>query len=393
MTGTDRRTLIAVLGFLMFAAVYVQGVVTPVLIQVAGEFGISTGTAGLVAASYAAPGIVIAVVAGPYSDRLGRKAFLVVGSLLMGAFTVLGSVAPTFPILVATRALAGSGAALIFPNVNATIGDTFPYRERGKVISAVIAMNTMASVIGIPVAGIVAEATSWRVSLLIVGVLGLLATGLLAARLRAPKPAIDERRTRAFYRAILESRSAIAAIASSLLGSLYWFTWVTYLVVFFERLYALSQGAASTLALTTGLGVLIGSQVGGRLGDRVGHKRIVGGGILISAALLLVQTNLALPLEVVAVTNLLLSTVIGARFAANSVLLTEQVPEARGTLLAISAAVTSASMVAGATIGGVLVDGIGFWALGVFCAAAAALGAFIVLTFVTEEPIDLEITA
>ena len=73
--------------------------------------------------------------------------------------------------------------------------------------------------------------------------------------------------------------------------------------------------------------------------------------------------------------------------------MTEQVPEARGTMLALSASVASVAIVVGASIGGVLVDGPGFWLVGVFCFAAAALSALIVVTFVREEPIDLEVQA
>jgi len=83
--------------------------------------------------------------------------------------------------------------------------------------------------------------------------------------------------------------------------------------------------------------------------------------------------------------------VIGARFASNTTLLTEQVPEARGTLLALSASLTSLGIVAGASIGGVLIDEFGFWSVGAFCLLAAALAAFVVTVFVREEPIDLEI--
>jgi predicted MFS family arabinose efflux permease len=147
---------------------------------------------------------------------------------------------------------------------------------------------------------------------------------------------------------------------------------------------------ASILALTQGLGVLFGSQLGGRLGGRIGHKPIVGGSVVLSGVLLLLQTNVTLPLAATAVLNLFLSAVIGARFASNTTLLTEQVPEARGTLLAVSASVTSASIVVGAAIGGLLIDGPGFWALGVFCFVAAVLAATVVWKFVREEPIDLE---
>ena len=162
--------------------------------------------------------------------------------------------------------------------------------------------------------------------------------------------------------------------------------------MFFEQVFGLSQGLASSLALTQGLGVLVGSQLGGRLGTRIGHKPVVAASVAISGAILLYQTNLTPPLAITAVLNLALSAVIGARFASNTTLLTEQVPEARGTMLALSASVTSASIVAGASIGGILIDVFGFGSLGVFCFAVALIAALVVALFVREEPIDLEIS-
>lgn len=391
MTPAARRTLLFVIGFLSFASVYNGLVMSPVLVQVAQEFGITTGTAGLVVAAYGAPGIAVALLAGPYSDRIGRKPFLVVGPFVMGVFTLLASAAPSFALIVAARIASGVGAAVIFPNANATIADSFPFRERGKAIATVIGMNTMASVVGVPIAGIVAEASSWRTSVAIVGTLAILASIVLLARMPGAPGTNRELRVRALYALILRDRSAVAAIGSSFLGALFWFTWATYLVVYFQHTFALSQGVASTVALTQGLGVLVGSQIGGRLGDRTGHRPIVAGSILISAVLLVLLTNLPLPLVAAAALNLLLSGVIGARFATNNTLMTEQVPEARGTMLALSASVAGVAIVVGATVGGLLVDGPGFWLLGIFCFVAAALSASIVFLFVREEPLDLEV--
>jgi predicted MFS family arabinose efflux permease len=374
-----------------FNAVYVGIVMAPVLTQIASEFDITTGTAGLVVAAYGAPGIVVAVLTGPYSDRFGRKRFLVIGSLVMGVFTLLSAFATSFAVLVTMRIIAGIGGSVIFPNTTATVGDNFPYRDRGSAMGTVIGLNTLAGVVGVPLAGVLAEATSWRVSVGFVGVLSIAAAILLAWKFQPAQTPLSESRIRDMYRSILTNRSALGAIGSSFLGALYWFTWATYIVVFFERVFGLSQGVASILALTQGLGVMLGSQLGGRLGGRVGHKPIVAGSVALSGALLLLQTNLLLPLPVTAVLNLVLSAVIGARFASNTTLLTEQVPEARGTLLAVSASVTSASIVVGAAIGGLLIDGPGFWALGAFCFFAAGFAALVVTIFVREEPIDLEI--
>jgi MFS transporter, DHA1 family, inner membrane transport protein len=309
----------------------------------------------------------------------------------MGLATVAAAIAPTFGVLVAARICSGIGAAVIFPNANATVADTFPFRERGRAIAAVIAMNTMASVVGVPIAGIVSEATSWRVSVAIVGVLSLVAAAVVWVRLPSAAGTNREARIRALYALIIRDVSAISAIVSSFLGALYWFTWATYLVVFFQRTFGLSEGAASTVALSQGLGVIIGSQIGARLGVRLGHRRIVGGAIVISAAVLFLLTNLPVPLGVAAVLNLVLSTVIGARFATNNVLISEQVPEARGTMLALSGSVQSMAVVVGATAGGLIVDGPGFGLLGVYALAVALLSAFVVLRYVREEPIDLEV--
>jgi predicted MFS family arabinose efflux permease len=387
----ERRRLLGLLGFLTFNAVYVGVVMAPVLTQIANEFSITTGTAGLVVAAYGAPGIVVAVLTGPYSDRFGRKRFLVTGSLIMGVFTLLSASATSFAVLVAMRIIAGVGGSVIFPNVTATVGDNFPYRDRGSAMGTVIGLNTMASVIGVPLAGILAEATTWRVSVGLVGMLSIVAAVVLLWKLHPAQTPLSESRIRDMYRSILTNRSALGAIGSSFLGGLYWFTWATYIVVFFEAVFGLSQGQASTVALTQGLGVLFGSQIGARLGTRIGHKPIVTGSVLLSGVLLLVQTNLTLPLLATAVLNLVLSGVIGARFASNTTLLSDQVPEARGTLLALSASVTSASIVAGAAIGGLLIDVAGFWALGAFCFVAALFAALVVWIYVREEPMDLEI--
>lgn len=390
MTAKERRILLGALGFLSFGAVYANVVVTPVLTLLAREFNITTGTAGLVVAAYGLPGVIAALVAGPWSDRIGRKPFLVWGSLGMGAFTALAAVAPTFELLLLTRVFAGIGAGVLFPNIQSLVGDTFPYQERGRAISTVIGLNTLASIIGIPVAGIIAEATSWRISMLLVAVISVAAAGFLFLLVARSRPEGDPAKARALFGQILKNSSAVAAIASSFMGALFWFTWATYVVVYFEHVHALSPSVAATVALTLGLGVLVGSQIGGRLGDRIGHRQIVWSTIAISAVLIVPLTNLPLPLVAAGALNFVMSAVIGARFTTNTALLSQQVPAARGTMMAISASVVSVAIVVGATLGGIFVDGPGFGALGLMCGVLGLLSTAIVLLFVREEPIDFE---
>lgn len=390
MTPGERRILLGALGFLSFGAVYANVVMAPVLSQVAREFGTTTGTAGLAVAAFGLPGIAASLIAGPYSDRIGRKPFLVGGSLLMGVFTAVSAFAPTFELLVLARAIAGIGASVLFPNMQSLIGDAFPYPERGRAISTVIGLNTFASIVGIPVAGIIAEATSWRVSLLLVAALSVAAAAALHLLVAWTRPEGEPARARALFGLIFGNRSAIAAIISSFMGSFFWFAWATYVVVYFEQVHLLSASLAATVTLTLGVGVLIGSQIGGRLGDRIGHRRIVWSTIATSALLLVALTNLPLPLVAAAGLNLVLSAVVGARFATNIAMLSEQVPGARGTMMAVSSSLVSVAIVAAAIVGGLLVDGPGFGALGLVAGGVGLVSTAIVLLFVKEEPIDLE---
>ena len=386
---SPRGTLLATLGFLSFASVYTNIVVSPVLVKIGREFDVSTGTAGLLVAGYGLPGIVVALFAGPVSDRNGRKPFLLWGAVIMAAITLVGGLAPSFLLLLVTRVLAGVGASVIFPNINATVGDAFQYRERGQAMSTIIATNTMAPIIGIPLAGVIADAITWRASLSLVGVLGLVAALVLWRLLPPAQPHAQNVSSRALYAQIFRDPSARAAILSSLLGAIFWFTWTTYVVAFFQKEFGLSASVASFVVLTGGLGVLVGSQLGGRLGDRVGHRPIVGWSIAIAGVLLFAETNLLVGLVFAALLNFLVASASGARFATNTALLSELAPNARGTMMAVNSSIVSVGIVAGTTFGGILVDGLGYGALGLLSLAAALGSAVVVWRFVTERTAEM----
>lgn len=386
---SPQALLLATLGFLSFAAVYSHVVVSPVLVDVGREYGVSTGVAGLLVTAYGIPGIVVSVLAGPFSDRYGRKPFLVVGTALMSALTLVGALAPGFAHLLLTRVIAGIGAAVIFPNVTAAVADNFAYRERGSAMSTVIGMNQLATIVGVPLAGLIAEATSWRSSFAFVGLLGLAAAVAVLALLVDRGPRAADVGTVELYSGLLRDPSVRGAILSSLLGSIFWFTWITYVVAFFQTRFGLPTALASAVVLTTGVGILAGSQLGGRLGDRVGHKVVVGWTIVVSGALLLVETSLVADLVLATALNFLIATFSGARFATNTALLSEQAPTARGTMLALNSSIVSLGIVSGSAIGGLLIDGYGFPALGAMSAAAAFASGLVVWRFVTERTAEL----
>jgi predicted MFS family arabinose efflux permease len=378
------RELLPMLGFLSFAFIYNSVALAPILLELAEEFRTTAGEAGLLVAAYSVPSIGLAHLIGPYSDRLGRRPFLVGGAILSGAATILAAGSSSYVMLGLLRLVGGIGVAAVMPSLQVVIAERFDYRTRGTAAGHVISAQTAATIVGVPLSGIVASALSWRLSLVIVGLLTLAAAWLLARRF-ADLPRRPSRGTTALYWMILRDRHAMFAILAAFLGSTFWFTWSTYFVSFFQTTFSLPLALASVLSATTGIGVLIGSNIGGRLGDRIGHRAVLAASLFASAGLIVALTNLAIGVVVATALNLALCSASGARMPTNNAVLGEQMPDAQGTMWGIVWSAISLAVVTGVAVGGTLIDTRGYAALGLFAGVAATASGIVVAWLVRGE--------
>ncbi len=138
--------LIAALGgFLMgFDASVISGVVGFIEL----EFALTRLELGWSVASLTLTATLAMLVAGPISDRIGRKPMLKIAALLFALSAVASAIAPNFLLLVVARMLGGFGvgAALIIAPMY--IAEIAPPAARGRLVS----FNQLNIVIGISVA-------------------------------------------------------------------------------------------------------------------------------------------------------------------------------------------------------------------------------------------------
>lgn len=110
------------------------GSVVPVLPLYASSFGVSPAAVGLTIAVYGLARFLASVPAGRSADRLGRRGTLAFG----GAITVLGNLlcalAPSYPLFLGARFLAGAGAALVLTSAQIVLADITVPSERGRVM-------------------------------------------------------------------------------------------------------------------------------------------------------------------------------------------------------------------------------------------------------------------
>jgi MFS transporter, SP family, arabinose:H+ symporter len=146
MKYTSTVALIAAFGgFLMgFDASVISGVVG--FIEV--EFALSSIELGWSVSSLVLTATLGMFLAGPLSDRIGRRPVLRIAALLFAVSAVICAIAPTFSILVFGRMVGGLGVGAALIVAPMYIAEIAPAKSRGRMVS----FNQLNIVIGISAA-------------------------------------------------------------------------------------------------------------------------------------------------------------------------------------------------------------------------------------------------
>ena len=146
MKYTSTVALIAAFGgFLMgFDASVISGVVGFIEL----EFTLSKIELGWSVSSLVLTATLAMFLAGPLSDRIGRRPVLQVAALLFAVSAVICALAPTFTILVFGRMLGGLGVGAALIVAPMYIAEIAPARARGRMVS----FNQLNIVVGISAA-------------------------------------------------------------------------------------------------------------------------------------------------------------------------------------------------------------------------------------------------
>jgi MFS transporter, SP family, arabinose:H+ symporter len=132
-------------GFLMgFDASVISGVVG--FIEV--EFTLSKLKLGWSVSSLVLTATLAMLLAGPLSDRIGRRPVLRIAALLFAVSAIICAIAPTFSILVFGRMLGGLGVGAALIVAPMYIAEIAPAKSRGRMVS----FNQLNIVIGISAA-------------------------------------------------------------------------------------------------------------------------------------------------------------------------------------------------------------------------------------------------
>ncbi|MEP6148303.1 MAG: MFS transporter, partial [Nisaea sp.] len=172
---------------LPFLGVSSANVALPTLIEV---FSASFGQVQWVVLSYLLTITIVIVNAGRLGDLLGHKRVLLGGIMLFTAASILCSVAPTLPVLIAARALQGLGGAVLMALTVALVRDAVPEERTGSAMGLLGSMSAIGTALGPSLGGLLIAGPGWRGIFLVMVPLGILA--FLLVRRYLPEDASRE---------------------------------------------------------------------------------------------------------------------------------------------------------------------------------------------------------
>ncbi|WP_275074689.1 MFS transporter [Providencia rettgeri] len=159
-------------GFATFALLYF---VQPILPLLSADFNISPATASLALSLSTGLMALGLLITGPISDAIGRKNVMVIALTCAALFTLLSSVMQSWQGILIARALVGlslSGvAAVAMTYLSEEIHPSYVALSMGLYISG----NSIGGMSGRLMTGVVADYFSWRVAVVILGTLALIA--------------------------------------------------------------------------------------------------------------------------------------------------------------------------------------------------------------------------
>jgi MFS family permease len=131
--GTDPLPReVGVLAIVAFVVALGFGVVAPAIPLFVQDYGVGTTAVGLAVSAFAFFRFVSAFAGGSLVERLGERAVLAAGLVIVAVTTGLAALAGDFPLFVALRAAGGIGSALFTVAALSLLLRTAPAAQRGR---------------------------------------------------------------------------------------------------------------------------------------------------------------------------------------------------------------------------------------------------------------------
>ena len=249
MDAVSRSAIGATLFLCLAASQAAILVLTPVLPALASDFGVSTATAGQLRTVSGLSAGVTALLVGLLATRVGLRELLGAGLVLLALGSGASAVAPSFALLALAQLAIGGGIGLSYAAALAAVADWTTPADRSRVLAVALLGPPTAWIVGMPLSGLVGEA-SWRIAW-IAAPFAFSLVALVVLTRREPTPPSS---TRADFRAVLAHPGVVRWSSGELFAYSAWAGTLVFIGALFVESYGLSSGETG---LVLGAGALV----------------------------------------------------------------------------------------------------------------------------------------
>ncbi len=241
-------------------------VILGLLLDVASDFNVSIATAGMLISAYAAGVVIGAPLLTPILARFPRKQVIVFLLCLFTVGNLIGALAPTYEILLASRLITALVHASFYGLASIVASQLVSEDRQARAMSMVFMGATIANVLGAPAGTLIGQAWGWRTTsyaCAALGVLSALIVAFVVPRVKTEKPAGLAKE----FGALLQPK-VLKALALTMIGFGGTFTLLTYIAPLLTQITGYSESYVSALLLVFGVGMAFGNPIGGWLTDK-----------------------------------------------------------------------------------------------------------------------------
>ncbi len=267
----DRRLLVLALG--MFALGTDSFIVAGILPQISHGFRVSPGVAGQMTTVYAVTYALMAPTIAAIAAHVPRKTLLLSSLVIFVIANLATALSPNFGFALASRVVAGIGAAMFAPTATGAASMMVPPEKRGFALAIVIAGLSASTALGSPIGAVIGGLGGWRWTMAFVSGLAVLSGlgvwALLSHIPLPPKVTLWQRIAPA-----TDLRVALT-LACTLLYQAGHFLVYTYFSIVFNRILGGNTWTLGALLVLWGVCGTTTNLMIGRLVDKIGGRSVI----------------------------------------------------------------------------------------------------------------------
>ena len=292
----QERVIIFLLATLNFTHILDFMIMMPLGNYLMPFFKISPQQFSLLVASYTIAASISGFTAAFIIDGYDRKKVLLIAYGGFLAATMACGFAPSYPVLLIARLVAGLFGGLIGAQVISIIADLFSYERRGRAMGAVMSAFAIASTIGIPLALYLSNLISWHAPFIGIASLGIFLIPFMVIYIPAMSshliPGEKARLNLHGFKAVFSNSRQIKALLFTACIMFGHFIVVPFINPFLEFNLGYSKTMTPLIYLVGGIAAFFAANILGRISDRVGKMKIFKICLLLSIPMVIGITNL-----------------------------------------------------------------------------------------------------